>query len=183
MKANKFNKAKFKSLVHYICDKCSPDPSVLGAVKLNKVLWFSDILMYMNHGQSITGERYVKRERGPVPSHILTALRELEKSGKLLVRDVPFFGFQKKEYISLKAADSDVFDEQERDLIDAVIDQICNGHTAKSVSELTHNQVWDAAEIGDEIPYHAAFAMRSGEIDEDDMAWAKRVAEKVAEAA
>ena len=34
---------KFKSAIHYVCYKAD-DPSVLGAIKLNKVLWYSDAI-------------------------------------------------------------------------------------------------------------------------------------------
>ena len=41
---------KFKNLVHYICWKCSGDPTVLGSVKLNKALWLSDLVSYYRLG-------------------------------------------------------------------------------------------------------------------------------------
>lgn len=42
-----YNAEKFKALVHYICWKVE-DPRQLGATKLNKILWFSDVLTYLN---------------------------------------------------------------------------------------------------------------------------------------
>jgi hypothetical protein len=179
MKQIYFDRAKFKALIHYICDRC-PDPTLLGAVKLNKILWFSEVLMYLNFGNPITGERYVKRPRGPMASHAYEVLKELEQEGKIRIRNVPFHGFTKTEYISLEDADTSVFSEKERLIVDDLMDTICNHHTAKSISEVTHNQVWDAAEIGEQIPYHTVFVMRSGELDEEDIAWAKQVAERVA---
>ena len=72
--------AKFKSAVHYICDKASSDPSVLGAIKLNKVLWYSDVINYLITGKPITGETYIKRQHGPVPKDIIRAIDELSIS-------------------------------------------------------------------------------------------------------
>ena len=74
-----FNREKFKLLVHYICWRCSDDPSRLGAVKLNKTLWVADFTAYYEFGQAITGAGYVKRQHGPVPRVILPVLRELEQ--------------------------------------------------------------------------------------------------------
>ena len=51
------NLAKFKSLVHYICWRCA-DPTKLGAVKLNKVLWRADFKAYLELGESVTGATY-----------------------------------------------------------------------------------------------------------------------------
>lgn len=42
-----YNAEKFKALVHYICWKVE-DPRQLGATKLNNILWFSDVLTYLN---------------------------------------------------------------------------------------------------------------------------------------
>ena len=64
------NAAKFKKLVHYVCSQCSGDVSKLGAVKLNKALWLSDLVAYYQLGQPITSARYVKRQFGPVPSQL-----------------------------------------------------------------------------------------------------------------
>src|SRR5260370_28750131 len=84
------NYKKFKSLVHYICWTCA-DPTKLGAVKLNKVLWRADFRAYLELGQPVTGATYVKRQFGPVPSDILPTLRELEAEGNLSIRDVEYF--------------------------------------------------------------------------------------------
>jgi uncharacterized phage-associated protein len=92
---------KFKALVHYVCDKAE-DPSVLGSVKLNKVLWYSDSICYMVSGESITGETYVKRQHGPVPRHVVKAVNELVSEGKIARGRVDHFGFMKTEFIAIQ---------------------------------------------------------------------------------
>ena len=170
---------KFKALVHYVCDRCD-DPSALGAIKLNKILWFSDVLSYLNFGKMITQETYKKRQFGPVPSHILQTLEELSKEGKIHVRDVLQYGLKKREYHCLVKADSSVFEEYELDLIDNVINDVCYKHTAMTISDLSHDKPWEAARIGEEIPPFAIFMRHYGEIDEHDMEWAAGVLEKAA---
>ena len=56
--------SKLACLIHYIVWKCS-DPTLLGATKLNKVLWYADAFAYMERGTPITGVTYVKRPFGP----------------------------------------------------------------------------------------------------------------------
>lgn len=164
---------KFKSAVHYICDKASSDPSVLGAIKLNKVLWYSDVINYLITGKPITGETYIKRQHGPVPKDVIRAIDELSKEGKVVRGKVGHFGFMKNEYISIVDSDKSIFSAAEISLIDEAFEHVCLNHTAKSISEETHSIIWKIAEMGEEMPYFTAFASSSGEINEEDMQWAK----------
>ena len=173
------NWAKFKELVHYICEKAE-DPSCLGAIKLNKVLWYSDIASYLSTGKSITGETYVKRQHGPVPRDIMRALRELDKAGKVIQGKADHFGFMKTEYIAVTKADKNAFTGEEISLIDSAFEHVCLNHTARSVSDETHNVIWELAEMGEQIPYSAAFAVAVGEVDEEDLSWAKQKLEQAA---
>ena len=79
----RLNWEKYKALVHYVCEKAGSDPSVLGVIKLNKVLWYSDAIYYMMTGSPITGETYVKGQHGPVPKNIIRAIDELVSEKKI----------------------------------------------------------------------------------------------------
>lgn len=168
-----FDQAKFNELVHYICHKSDKD--MLGAVKLNKILWFSDTLNFLSWGSSITGETYKKRQLGPVPHHIMHSLEQLEQEGFLSITEKPAYGYTKREYVSLKSPNIDIFKSHEISLIDEVIETITKNHTATSISELTHDDIWEMAEIGETIPYETIMVARLGEIDENDIAWANEV--------
>ena len=52
---------RFKTLVHDIIHRCRSYPHRLGAVRLNKVLWFADVYAYKYLGQSFQG-RLTSRE-------------------------------------------------------------------------------------------------------------------------
>ena len=173
MMATKLNWNKFKAIIHYVCDKAGSDPSVLGAIKLNKVLWYSDAINYMVTGSSITGEMYVKRQHGPVPKHIPAAIEELIKEKKIVRGKVDHFGFMKNEYHVIVDVDKSIFSANEISLIDEAFEHVCLKNTAKSISEETHGIIWQIAEMGEEIPYFTAFASSTGEVDETDIVWAK----------
>jgi len=167
-----FDRPKFKSLVHYICWRCSGDPSKLGSVKLNKTLWLSDLAAYYHRGHPITGARYVKRKFGAVPKAILPVLDDLETEGVLTVRDAEHYGKRKREYIVHKDASSDFLLPDEREIVERMIEIVCEGHTATSISEASHDHIWKAAEEGEEIPHFTVFA-NPGEITADDWEWAR----------
>jgi len=166
-----FNYEKFKALVHYICHMADLDK--LGATKLNKILWYSDINFYINYGMPITGEVYKKEQWGPVPRDILRALDDLKKEGKLFVREKSFHGEIKKEYITLTEPDIGGFSTAEISLVAEVMHIICHHYTARSISKKSHDIIWELAEIGEEIPYHAIYGAPLGEIKQEYIEWAK----------
>lgn len=170
---------KFKALVHYICWKCA-DPSTLGAVKLNKALWVSDFSAYLQWGEPITGSRYVKRQYGPVPTEVLSALRDLEAERSISIRETQFFGYDKREFFALTKPDLAVFSAKEISLVDQAIAYVCQEHTARSISELSHDDIWELASIGEEIPYYTVFS-RPAEITEADIEWAKMKIEELSD--
>lgn len=65
-KTFKFDESKFKELVLYIATNTSRDPTV-GAVELNKILYYSDFIAYKRLGRPITGAAYQKLSEGPAP--------------------------------------------------------------------------------------------------------------------
>jgi hypothetical protein len=174
-----FDRAKFKTLVHYVCYSYTDDPSKLGAVKLNKSLWLADFTAYYNSGHAITGARYVKRKHGPVPGAIVPILRELESEGALTVKDTQFHGFPKKEYRALTEPDMSGFEPEELALAEAAIKTVCEENTANSISEKSHDHIWHAANDGEEIPYFTIFSLK-GKIDDDERDWARQELEAMA---
>ena len=166
--------SKFAHLVHYICARCD-DPVKLGATKLNKILWYADTIAYRELGKTISGETsYIKRQFGPVPKKILATLEQLRKSGKIRIREAASFG-KPKEFTSKVAADCSRFTDQEREIVDSVIDVVCNDHTASSISELSHDMIWEAAKVGEEIPVFAVLADYPGVVTAADRKWADEI--------
>ena len=173
---HKLDWEKYKGLVHYICAK-APNPKKLGATKLNKILFYSDREAYLTLGQPITGEVYTKQKFGPVSKHILSAIEELEREGALAVSEASgyFVGQRHPQrlFFSRRNPSLSRFSAEEISLVDEVLHIICNKHTAQSISDLSHDLVREAAEIGEEIPYFTAMSTLLGEINAEDIAWAK----------
>ncbi len=162
---------KFKALVHFIIDECA-DPARLGAVRLNKICWYSDVISYKETGTPITDERYVKRKMGPVPATILSALRQLEESGAIAISERDFGRYTRRDFMARRAADTSLLSENDMNIVKTVVNAICDGHSASSISEMTHDQVWDAATEGEVIPLFATLAANPGPISAGTMEWA-----------
>jgi len=172
--------AKFKSMVHYIVAACD-DPQRLGAVRLNKICWFTDTITYRITGASMTGETYVKRKRGPVPKSILGTVRELENEQKIHVRDHQILPSRTmRMFVALEDCPGEAFKPEEKTILDFVISHVCDHHSANSISELSHDAIWDAANDGEEIPMCATLVSTPAELTPEVLAWARGVVKKVA---
>lgn len=159
-----------EAVAHYIIARA--DANKLGAVKLNKAMWFADLEAYRRFGKTITGQvSYEKRQHGPVPNKIVKSIRRLEQADKIATRDVPTFGGTRREYIWLKKPDVSVFSPDEVDILNEAITWVCEKHTAKSISELSHDTLWEQAELGEQIPVGAATVIPD-EIAGADITWA-----------
>jgi antitoxin SocA-like protein len=156
---------------HYVIARSPPDK--LGAVKLNKVLWYADLTAYRRTGRTITGsETYIKRQYGPVPDGIIPTISRLENEQKIFVRTIETPAGPRREFLWLKQPDVKSFSSDEIDVLNEVMDWICNDESAKSISEKTHDILWEETEIGGRMSVKAG-AIVPAEITPEAIAWAE----------
>jgi hypothetical protein len=166
----RFNRVKFKALVHYICWRCE-DPRLLGTVKLNKVLWYADRIRYLMTGQPIAGATYLKQQFGVVARTLAPLVAELEKEGALSTRERSHGG-SLTQYFARFEPDLSVFTAPEISVVDSLIETICFRDAPSPVDLAADDQVWKLAQIGETLPYYTVFAARPAEILKRDMDWA-----------
>jgi len=163
---------KFKNLVHYICYYCEDEPAKLGATKLNKILWLSDVFSYVRTGCPITEERYIKLPYGPAPQTIDDALKSLQQEQHILVRNRAYP--QPTLFIALDKPKLSGFSAEQISLVDSIINWVVNEHSATSISQFSHDfDAWQVASLGEEIPHYAVFSSFPGAIAQQDINWAK----------
>lgn len=164
---------RLATLAHYVIWRC--DPADLGATKLNKVLWFADLEAYRLTGNTITGAgSYQKRQFGPVPKGIMETLSELQSQSKISSSTENYYGFAKNMFMSLERPDISQLTAQEIAIVDMIADAICKDHTAKSISEESHDVLWEETSLGGDLPVGAS-AMMPGEVVPEDIEWAQSV--------
>ena len=161
-----FSREQFKNVVHFIVSRC--DPEQLGNVKLHKILYFADMLHFMNNGTPLTGVDYQKQQFGPTARHLGSVLDELSREGRVRVATRKYYGFNKKDFISLEEPNSASIGNEAQALLMDVIDFVC-GRSAKEISELSHDLAWETAKMGERIPYAAVFGLQPAEITEKDI--------------
>ena len=151
-----FNEQKFKELILHVADKCEDDQDY-GAIKLNKILFYSDFLAYAELGIPITGAEYIALEHGAAPKLLAPIRADMQKNQEIALRQRDRFGKTQVRVIPLRKADLSHFSSAEIALVDNVIDAFC-GANAKDLSEYNHlERGWQIAEFKETIPYQAVF--------------------------
>lgn len=151
------SEARLRELILYIADQSVEDRK-FGATKLNKILFFSDFLAYGEHGEAITGVTYVRLPFGPVPDGMAGLVEEMVQSGEIVIREKDVMGRTQKQPIPTRKPDLSLFTAEQIVRVNSVIASLWN-HTAKSVSDLSHEEFvgWQIASNGTPLPYESVF--------------------------
>lgn len=166
---HQLNREKLKEAVHFIASSCPPEE--LGNVKMHKILYFSDMLHFVQEGTPLTGVEYVKQQFGPVALFLNWAVESLKTEGKLAVSETEYFGFYKKNYQPLSKFTPIYLSENELILISEVAEFV-RGKSAREISTISHNSAWEAVDLGQVIPYATALRLVPTETNESDRQWA-----------
>lgn len=146
---------KFKELILLVCARSEHDPK-FGAIKLNKLLFYSDFSAYLTFGKSISGQQYFKLPKGPAPRNFVPVTKRMVESDDLAYKEVEYFGRIQKKPIALRQPDLDLFTPQEIDLVHKMIQKYWNA-SAAAISENSHLFLgWRIARDKEIIPYCTA---------------------------
>src|SRR5262249_21780828 len=99
-----FDREKFKDVVHYVVHhvNATDGRDALGNTKLHKVLYYADVLHFLDKGKPLTGADYLRQRFGPIARHLSSALGDLEREKRVCVSHRNYYGYSKCEYDSLK---------------------------------------------------------------------------------
>ncbi len=173
-----FDADRFKELIVYITERCREDPS-FGAVKLNKILYYSDFDAYRLLGRPISGATYRRLSEGPAPKELLPAREELITQGRIALKEKSYFNRVQKRLslTSGEASNPEMFSPDERNVIDEVI-RFFWGKSAREVSDYSHREPgWLAAGEREQIPYETAW-MNPEPIDQETEEFALEIAKE-----
>src|SRR4051794_22869463 len=116
----RFDPVRFRELMLYLLFTGESDPA-LGAVKLNKLLYYADRRAYLQLGRSITGARYQHLGEGPAPTALLPIRREMIAEGDVLPIVGWFVSHAQERLVAKRQPEMGRFSSDEREIIDAVI--------------------------------------------------------------
>ena len=153
MSGGKFDDTKLREAILYIASLIPPEQ--LGKTKLFKILFFSDFSYFKLHRESITGERYIHRENGPVPSH--NYIVDKMKNNEIEIVKMKKGDFVQQSIKSNRKPNLALFKPEEHEVIKKTSKQI-SPLTGKKITEITHElDLWKQTRINEYIPYALLF--------------------------
>lgn len=169
---------KLSELMLYVASKSQGDRK-FGAVKFNKILFAIDFTAYGNLGHSITGSAYIRMEQGFCPKELPATRYKLIESKRADMQLSSFKGKSQKRLIPLDQPDMSLFSDEERQLIDDVIEELYP-FTATQLSQWNHSMLpWLFASDMEEIPYFTVFTLYNKPVGRDGLDWAERRLEEL----
>lgn len=147
---------KLQELILYIAQEGEGDPC-LGAIKLNKILYYSDFKAHIELGHSITDATYQHLQEGPAPRELLPARKDLEENDAISLESTRYFTQAQTRVVALRPPDLAGFDEAELRIVREVMDYL-EDMNATEVSELSHKEWgWRLTKEGEDIPYRTGW--------------------------
>ena len=151
-----FNEDKFKELIVYIALRSETDQR-FGAVKLNKLLFYSDFAAFRVLGNPITGATYQNLNEGPAPREFLNVQKAMLHKDVELERRPYFGGTFQKRLVAKRPPDMSDFTVEEIRIIEGVIAEFWNMN-ARQISQYSHEEYgWRLTDEGETIPYAASY--------------------------
>jgi hypothetical protein len=170
-----FEPEKLAELILYIADKCRADPR-FGAVKLNKILFYSDFTAYRELHRAITGAEYQHLGEGPAPRQLQPIRRKLESEDAAYVEPRPYFNRIQERLIPKRPAQK-IFTPEELAIVDRVIDELWESDGEDVTKKSHHEPGWKLTDDGETIPYSSAW-FSSKPLSAKQIKLGKKVAEK-----
>ena len=153
-----FNEQKLKNTLLYILEACGGKPN-LGETVLYKLLYFIDFDMYERCGKSVTGLSYVHQKYGPVPlqAQYNAVIEKMQTTQEIKIFTQEYFGKTQKRYVALKEHGRGVLNEEEKDVIDSVLNHLSD-MSATEIEKYVHLDVpWRVTKEREAIPYTLVF--------------------------
>lgn len=144
-----------KEAILYIADKSQNSPA-FGATKVNKYLYYADLISFARHGEPITGSPYQHLPNGPAPVKLMQARQALIDAAAVKVEERLYFTRKQSRLVPLKAYQVERLKQRDRELLDEVMEALGNAN-ASEVSTASHGMAWMTTEDGELIPYNSVF--------------------------
>ncbi len=162
---------KLEETIMLICSNVD-DPKNLGATKLNKICWKADEEYYIKTGKNITGGDYQKQPYGPVHKYINSAKTNLINKNRLK-EEVDSGEYNPNLFYTLSPVNMEAFNPEEVAIILKHTADISK-RTAQSISEESHDIIWESAVMTETLPMYAYLVSDKNDVTESDMEWAKQ---------
>jgi hypothetical protein len=147
---------RFSQLILFIAERCESDPT-FSAIKLNKILFYSDFESYARFGTPITGVAYQKLPQGPAAKAMPRVLDEMQQDKLIrIIKEAVRGAAVRERVVPIRPPADPIFDREQIDIVEQYI-RLFWKRSANWVSKYSHGMAWKLAEMNALIPYDAVF--------------------------
>ena len=152
----KINELKYKNAILFFANKIQNN--TLGKLKMMKLLYYLDFDFFEKYGRSVTGDEYLRFERGPIPRMAEKLLKEMAGHQIKVTRRKMGRGYNDQQHIeALIDFDINVFDKQELLMLEDIADK-WEKFTGTEMKMATHGEApWISTKENEVIDYNLAF--------------------------
>jgi Protein of unknown function (DUF4065) len=154
-----FQSRRFKELILYFSQRGLDEGLVIGSIKLNKLLFFSDFRAFERLGEPITGARYQKLPLGPAARELLPMRQEMLSQGEVRFRDRADDDLN-DVLLPISKPDLSTLSDDQRTIVDEVFEEL-RPFNATATSDYSHlkSAGWRVVKEKDDIPYESAYVI------------------------
>lgn len=152
----KISEKKYKNAILFFAKKIQN--GTLGKLKMMKLLYYLDFDFFEKYGKSVTGDEYLRFEKGPVPRMAEKILKEMDGKEIKITRRAIGDGYKDQHHIeAVKDFDLDVFTKEELLMLDEIAAK-WEKFTGSEMKNASHGEApWIATKDNDVIDYNLAY--------------------------
>lgn len=152
----KINETKYKNAILFFANKIGN--GTLGKLKLMKLLYFLDFDFFEKYGKSVTGDEYLRFEKGPVPRMAEKILKSMNGKGIKIIRRKVAKGYNDQQHIvPLAEFNSAEFSKEEILMMDEIANK-WEKFTGTEMKNASHGEApWIATKPDGVIDYNLTY--------------------------
>ncbi len=146
--------SKYENAILYFVKYCNN--KFLGATKLNKLLYYLDFISFRDKSATVTGDKYIHLDYGPVPKFSEEIISKLVENGRLSAERVAYEENGMIKFELKDDPDLSVFTEYEKTLLDKICHEFTLWPTGKIVNQTHLEAPWFYSDLYNEVDLNYA---------------------------
>lgn len=167
-KTTRINEKKYRNIILFFANKIKN--GTLGKLKMMKLLYFLDFDFYEKYDCSVTGDEYLRFEKGPVPRMAENILKKMDgKEIKITKRKIGA-GYNDQQHINpLKDFEMELFSKEELLMMEETAGK-WEKFSGTEMKNASHGEApWIATKPDEVIDYNLTYYRNKfGEMDNND---------------
>jgi len=158
----KVDSERYKNAFLYLLEKLK---TIEGKKKACKLFYFLDFDFFEAYAKSFTGDIYIKKKMGPVPSYLEDIYEELSKAGFIKIKKIKTNISYENDTVIYESVITNkkmleiekTFSKEELKMLNRIA-RVYGNLNGKQLEDLSHSQApWLGVDMFQEIPYELSY--------------------------